>query len=369
MAPKLWKYGNNGESVSFEIFSSTLKWSAMIWWDTSKVHGCGHLMQWSLGWHQLLGAASHHSCGDCTQEATAWDGEIDHLASPNTLFLKYEQQYQKTSFLVPNRTTANTCLADGSQPLTLFFSFQNYVCCYIPSKPSILVTLFIAKLRYSNFFRRPTFSAKERVFQQTKFSSLWKTSLVWQNGTVWASNQTSRKQWSGFSVFVHLHSFRFSTSFGFRDCHNGPNAGSRRQWSAFLTTKKVLQYDACAVKSDFCSLQPVFPALKAFQKSPCTLLWQITVFWRLSTTNSNTFIPGAENSHEVKTDLHLQRPKFLRLPAGFRKPFKLTETWGFADRFLKISRSYSSGNLNYSNFPCAEPIGQLCCLAPYTESL
>ena len=31
------------------------------------------------------------------------------------------------------------------------------------------------------------------------------------------------------------------------------NAGSRRQWSAFLTTKKVLRYDACAVKSDFCS--------------------------------------------------------------------------------------------------------------------
>ena len=30
------------------------------------------------------------------------------------------------------------------------------------------------------------------------------------------------------------------------------NAGSRRQWSAFLTTKKVLRYDACAVKSDFC---------------------------------------------------------------------------------------------------------------------
>ena len=32
------------------------------------------------------------------------------------------------------------------------------------------------------------------------------------------------------------------------------NAGSRRQWSAFLTTKKVLRYDACAVKSDFCCM-------------------------------------------------------------------------------------------------------------------
>ena len=86
--------------------------------------------------------------------------------------------------------------------------------------------------------------------------------------------------------------------------------------------------------------------------------------WRLSTTNSNTLIPGAENSHGVKTDLHLRRPEFLRLPAGFRKPFQLTETRGFADHFLKISRSYSWGNLNYSNFSRAEPIGQLCCLAP-----
>ena len=31
-----------------------------------------------------------------------------------------------------------------------------------------------------------------------------------------------------------------------------PKAGSLRQWSTFLTTKKVLRYDACAVKSDFC---------------------------------------------------------------------------------------------------------------------
>ena len=77
------------------------------------------------------------------------------------------------------------------------------------------------------------------------------------------------------------------------------------------------------------------------------------------------FIPGAEISHEVKTDLHLWRPEFLRLPAGFRKPFQLTETRRFADHFLKISRSYSSGNLNYSNFPRAEQSGQLWCLAPY----
>ena len=76
-------------------------------------------------------------------------------------------------------------------------------------------------------------------------------------------------------------------------------------------------------------------------------------------TNSNTLFPGAEISHEVKTDLHLWRPEFLRLPAGFRKPFQLTETRGFADHFLKISRSYSSGNLNYSNFPRAEQSGQL----------
>ena len=66
---------------------------------------------------------------------------------------------------------------------------------------------------------------------------------------------------------------------------------------------------------------------------------------------SNTLIPGAEISYEVKTDLHLWRPEFLRLPAGFRTPFQLTETRGFADHFLKISKSYSSGNLNYSNFP------------------
>ena len=71
------------------------------------------------------------------------------------------------------------------------------------------------------------------------------------------------------------------------------------------------------------------------------------------------FFPGAEISHEVKTDLHLWRPEFLRLPAGFRKPFQLTETRGFADHFLKISRLYSSGNLNYSNFPGAEQSGQL----------
>ena len=64
-------------------------------------------------------------------------------------------------------------------------------------------------------------------------------------------------------------------------------------------------------------------------------------------------------SDEVKTDLHLWRPEYLRLPAGFRKPFQLTETRGFADHFLKISRSYSLGNLNYSNFPRAEQSGQL----------
>ena len=56
----------------------------------------------------------------------------------------------------------------------------------------------------------------------------------------------------------------------------------------------------------------------------------------------------------MKTDLHIRRPEFLRLPAGFRKPFQLTETTGFADYYLKISRSYSSGNLNYSNFPPCE---------------
>ena len=104
-----------------------------------------------------------------------------------------------------------------------------------------------------------------------------------------------------------------------------------------------------------------------FQKSLCTLLWQIIVFWRLSITNSNTLFPGAEISHEVKTDLHLWRPEFLRLPAGVRKPFQLAETRGFADHFLKISRSYTLGNLNYSNFPRAEQSGQLWCLAPYAS--
>ena len=76
-------------------------------------------------------------------------------------------------------------------------------------------------------------------------------------------------------------------------------------------------------------------------------------------TNSNTLFPGAEISHEVKTDLHLWRPEILRIQAGFRKPFQLTETRGLADHFLKVSRSYSSGNLNYSNFPRAEQSGQL----------
>ena len=79
----------------------------------------------------------------------------------------------------------------------------------------------------------------------------------------------------------------------------------------------------------------------------------------MSITNSITLFPRAEISHEVKTDLHLLRPEFLRLPAGFRKPFQLTETRGFADHFQKISRSYSSGNLNYSNFPGAKQSGQL----------
>ena len=68
-----------------------------------------------------------------------------------------------------------------------------------------------------------------------------------------------------------------------------------------------------------------------------------------------------------KPTLHLWRPEFLRLPAGFRKPFQLAETRGFADHFLKISRSYTSGNLNYSNFPRAEQSGQLWCLAPYHD--
>ena len=63
-----------------------------------------------------------------------------------------------------------------------------------------------------------------------------------------------------------------------------------------------------------------------FKNRSAQVFWQITVFWRLSTTNSNTLILGAENSHEVKSDLHLRRPEFLRLPAGFRKPFQLTET-------------------------------------------
>ena len=68
-------------------------------------------------------------------------------------------------------------------------------------------------------------------------------------------------------------------------------------------------------------------------------MWQITVFWRLSTTNSNTLIPWAENSHEVKTDLHLQRPEFLRLPAGFANLFSwrklegsLIISWKFQGR-------------------------------------
>ena len=66
-------------------------------------------------------------------------------------------------------------------------------------------------------------------------------------------------------------------------------------------------------------------------------MWQITVFWRLFITNSNTLFPGAEISHEVKTDLHLWRPEFLRIQAGFRTPFQLTETRGFADHFLKLA--------------------------------
>ena len=54
------------------------------------------------------------------------------------------------------------------------------------------------------------------------------------------------------------------------------NAGSRRQWSAFLTTKKVLRYDACAVKSDFCSLEqasasiaPLSPGMHAHAIFSC----------------------------------------------------------------------------------------------------
>ena len=39
-----------------------------------------------------------------------------------------------------------------------------------------------------------------------------------------------------------------------------------------------------------------FQFWRLFQKSLCTLLWQITVFWRLSITNSNTLILGAEFS-------------------------------------------------------------------------
>ena len=48
---------------------------------------------------------------------------------------------------------------------------------------------------------------------------------------------------------------------------------------------------------------------------------------------------GLKKSHEVKTDLHLRRPEFLRLPAGFSKPLRLTKTREFADHILKISRS------------------------------
>ena len=82
-----------------------------------------------------------------------------------------------------------------------------------------------------------------------------------------------------------------------------------------------------------------FQFWRLFQKSLSTLLWQITVFWRLSTTNSNTLFPGAENFHEVKTDLHLRRSEFLRLPAGFPNLFSwqkleglLIISWNFQDR-------------------------------------
>ena len=64
--------------------------------------------------------------------------------------------------------------------------------------------------------KRETFRTTEgNIFSLTSFSSV--------NDTIWASNQTSREQWSGCSVFVHLPSIRFSTSFGVRDfgpCHN-----------------------------------------------------------------------------------------------------------------------------------------------------
>ena len=101
----------------------------------------------------------------------------------------------------------------------------------------------------------------------------------------------------------------------------------------------------------FSTLQPVFPVSEGFFKNRSAhFCGKSPSSGACPITNSNTLIPGAEISHEVKTDLHLWRPEFLRLPAGFRKPFQLTETRGFADHFLKISRSYSSGKFELQQF-------------------
>ena len=97
-------------------------------------------------------------------------------------------------------------------------------------------------------------SLKVTFFSLTSFSSV----AEWHHLSI-ESDQPRAMTW--LFLFVHLPSIHFSTSSGLRDfCGLTiiiPNAGSRRQWSTFLTTKKVLRYDACAVKSDLCYTQGV----------------------------------------------------------------------------------------------------------------
>ena len=103
--------------------------------------------------------------------------------------------------------------------------------------------------------KRETFRKSEgNLFSLTSFSIV----AEWHHLSI-ESDQPRAMTW--LFLFVHLPSIHFSTSSGLRDfCGLTiiiPNAGSRRQWSTFLTTKKVLRYDACAVKSDLCYTQGV----------------------------------------------------------------------------------------------------------------
>ena len=101
-----------------------------------------------------------------------------------------------------------------------------------------------------------------------------------------------------------------------------------------------------------------------FQKSLCTLLWQITVFWRLSSQIAILLSLGLKFLRKWKPTYIYGDLNFSDSQQVFANLFSWRKLEGFADHFLKISRSHSSGNSNYSNFPHAEPIGQLWCLAP-----